>query len=374
MTRTLFKPFFFLTLFVLIVGLACSFGAPDPTPTPVPTQAPTATPLPPTATPVPPTPVPSPTTAPELPTQEPDSPASAFELDSEPYLHPSGLFGFNPPSGWTVTEDTGSVEMEAPDQSGFIRVQVTNTGYTLDPVAFEQFINAREANYFGGFEAFDPIETDISDDVASVTKSLLFDSVPQIVLTVYSQRESAIYAFDFWSAADRFSEYSPAYLSLVDTLSLNRTSIVDQELYLWIYEFAGPGDLFTIDVPTSWLYENDTSDNAVVDTFYSPDNHAVIQNIGYDDGTVIDRNVAGEFALTLLRSFYAEDVRITDDQVQADGSERLTWFSPSGEYSGISFFETRGTTFLLFTIVWDDPFEDLYFGVLDYTVNTYTTP
>jgi hypothetical protein len=63
-----------------------------------------------------------------------------------------------------------------------------------------------------------------------------------------------------------------------------------------------------------------------------------------------------------------------DGQVQADGSERLTWESSSGEYSGISFLETRGTTFLLFTVMWDDAYEDVYFDTLDYTVSSYSVP
>ena len=61
-------------------------------------------------------------------------------------------------------------------------------------------------------------------------------------------------------------------------------------------------------------------------------------------------------------------------QVQSDGRERLTWFDGDGGYSGISVFETRGTTFLLFTVLWDDPFEDIYFDALDYTINSYVNP
>jgi hypothetical protein len=60
--------------------------------------------------------------------------------------------------------------------------------------------------------------------------------------------------------------------------------------------------------------------------------------------------------------------------VQPDGSERLTWNSPSGNYSGISFLESRGTTFLMFSVLWDNPYEADYFDTLDYIISTYTTP
>jgi hypothetical protein len=118
----------------------------------------------------------------------------------------------------------------------------------------------------------------------------------------------------------------------------------------------------------------DEGPNVVVDTFYAPDRHAVIQNMSYDDGTLVTKAMAGAFALELLKTYYATDIRITDDVVQPDGSERLTWHSRSGDYSGVSFFETRGTTFLLFTTLYDNPFEDIYLDVLNYTISTYDIP
>jgi hypothetical protein len=112
----------------------------------------------------------------------------------------------------------------------------------------------------------------------------------------------------------------------------------------------------------------------IVDTFTSPDEHAFIENITYDDGEAISRSDAGAFALELMKEFYAGDIQVSDDQVQPDGSERLTWHSPSGGYSGISFLETRGTTFLLFSSIWDDPYEDDYLDSLRYTIETYDVP
>ena len=143
---------------------------------------------------------------------------------------------------------------------------------------------------------------------------------------------------------------------------------------MWIFTFTGPADLFNIEVPLPWRYESSADTETVVDTFYSPDEHAIIQNIAYDDGTEVTRSQAGAFALELLKTYYASDIRITDDQVQSDGSERLIWNSPSGNYSGISFLETRGTTFLLFSVLWDNPFEDSYFDALDYTISSYDVP
>jgi hypothetical protein len=203
---------------------------------------------------------------------------------------------------------------------------------------------------------------------------VLFDGEPQTVVTLYDQYGPIIYTFDFWSEEQFFDAYDALYGEVLDTAEVNPDAAAGLEVYAWNYTFTGPNDLFSIEAPTPWLYEQTEDEATIVDTFYSPDGHAVIQNITYDEGTEISRSQAGQFALELLRTYYAEDIRITDDQVQADGSERLTWHSPSGNYSGISFLETRGTTFLLLTTMYDNDFEDYYLDALEYTISSYAIP
>jgi hypothetical protein len=69
-----------------------------------------------------------------------------------------------------------------------------------------------------------------------------------------------------------------------------------------------------------------------------------------------------------------EDIVITDDQVQSDGSERLNWYSESLGVDGTSFFETRGTTFLLLTWVVNSEFFSQYFPVWTALVDSYAIP
>jgi hypothetical protein len=194
------------------------------------------------------------------------------------------------------------------------------------------------------------------------------------VFTLYNQQGPLIYSFDFWADTAVFDAYASQYDAIIDSLTVSTELATPQELYYWVYTFTGPNNLFTIEAPTPWRYELSESETVIVDTFYSPDEHAVIQNMTYDDGEPISRSEAGAFALELLKTYYASDIRIIDDQVQPDGSERLTWQSTSGDYSGISFFESRGTAFLLFSVLYDNPFEDTYFDVLEYTITTYAVP
>jgi len=400
----MFRSFRALLLFMLVLALptlACGLtGGAEPTaaaPTEAPTEAPplptdTAEPEP-TATELAPTPTGVPTQEPvveptatqglpgaptkeALPTIASGPAVSTIELADTPYTQPDGSFTLNPPAGWEITSDEGSASIEAPDGSGFIYVQITDTGYGLDATGFTNFVVNRDLNFFTGFDNYVQISQEIDTDtrVASVTKNLTFDGVPQTIITLYDQYEAIIYTYDFWSDDANVDAYSDLYSRLVDTIQVNTTAAAEQVEYNWVYTFTGPNNLFNIEVPTPWRYESTEGENALVDTFYSPDDHAVIQNITYDDGTETSRSQAGAFALELLRSYYATDIRIQSDEVQPDGSERLIWNSPGGDYSGTSFFETRGTTFLLFTTMYDNPFEEFYLETLNYTIETYEVP
>jgi hypothetical protein len=254
---------------------------------------------------------------------------------------------------------------------------VTNTSYQIDGAAFEAFVDARDANLFGDFDGYEVINRQVDTDigVARITKRLNFGGEPQVVFTLYDQHSAIVFSLDFWASADEAAPYREKYEEIIENAVVDATVAEEVvEEYYWIFTFTGPNDFFEIDVPLPWRYETTEGEFAIVDTFYSPDEHGIIQNITYDDGEAVNNSQAGQFALTLLRDFYATDIVITDDQVQPDGSERLTWNSPSGNYSGISFLESRGTTFLMFSVLWDNPYEVDYFDTLDYTISTYVTP
>jgi len=148
--------------------------------------------------------------------------------------------------------------------------------------------------------------------------------------------------------------------------------------------FTDQNGLYTIEIPADWNYEQtyDSENNYYyIDTFTSPDGGAIIENIVYDDGEKFTGNQKSKFALYLLNTFYSStgkegDIKVTDDSIMKDGSERLTWSSKAGGYSGISFLEVRsnGTTFLFFTVDWGNDMEDVYLDTLNYVIETYTIP
>jgi len=148
--------------------------------------------------------------------------------------------------------------------------------------------------------------------------------------------------------------------------------------------FTDQNNLYTIEVPADWTYEqtyDSENNNYYIDTFTSPDGGAVIENIVYDDGERFTGNQKSKFALYLLNTFYSStgtegDIRVSEDKIMPDGSERLTWRSSAGGYSGMSFLELRsnGTTFLFFTVDWGNDVKDVYIDTLNYVIETYTIP
>lgn len=147
--------------------------------------------------------------------------------------------------------------------------------------------------------------------------------------------------------------------------------------------FTDQNKYYAIDVPSDWAYSQtvDSEKNYYyIDTFTSPDQMALVENIVYDDGKPFSGNDKGKFALYLLNTFYSKtgkegDIRVSDDRMMEDGSERLIWTSKAGGYSGISFLETRGTnTFLLFTVEWVNSAEDQYKSTLDDVIASYRVP
>lgn len=263
---TMTKRVTLLALCLMILLVACQPGSQVAEATPVATTSPATD-----------TPGAEPTeTATEEPTEEPEptetpapvkavsttAPAAteasaALELDTATYAHPGGSFSLTPPLGWTVEAGDASASFVAPDESGFINVQVTHTGIALDGDSFERFVDSRDLNFFSTYDSYVELDQQVNKEagVATVTKNLIFDGIPQTVFTLYDQYGPIIYSFDFWADEDRFDVYSDAYQAIIDTATVSSEAAANLTPYDWIYTFTGPGNFFTIDVPTPWRYE-----------------------------------------------------------------------------------------------------------------------
>ncbi|MBM4422678.1 MAG: hypothetical protein FJ030_04715 [Chloroflexi bacterium] len=366
MTRKLNRIVFPLAAFVALVALACTCGgSTTPTPAPLPTAAP------PTKAPV------------VLPTEPPatkppiGSGGAPFTLAADPYVHPGGAFSVSYPDGWEFDERSDGIFINEPGGFSSMDMSFTNVGQPLDADSFNNYIQAIEANWFGGFTDYSQESVEAQQDGSTLVLKTLktSDSTPYTVFSYYWQTGNVIFEQDFWATDDQYDAYVDGFVEIANSAQTDDSAASGAPLYEFRYTFTCPDSLCTFSAPYGWTYNQNTSfDNTIADVFTAPDGLAYVESVAYDDGTEIARSVAGAFALGLLREFYAQDISVTDDQVQSDGSERLDWFSPSGGYSGETFFETRGTTFLMLTFVANDQFWDLYQPVWSDLVGSYDVP
>lgn len=168
---------------------------------------------------------------------------------------------------------------------------------------------------------------------------------------------------------------APPTAAPVATEAATEASTTSSELVT----FTDQNNYFQIDVPGDWKHTTSSGEHYYWDTFTSPDGGAVIENYVYDDGTPWSGKDSGRYALAVLNQLYSKtgsegDIRISEEKKQDDGSDRLTWTSKGGKYSGISFFELRDTAFLMFTVNWGNDYKDQYSDILDSVVSSYRVP
>jgi len=345
-----------------LAALACG-GEVEPTATPLPrpTQRPVAT-----AT----------KNAPD-PTARPSATVESSLLDLEPYTHPSGAFSLDLPSGWQQEEFDSRVLVTSPDAVVVIDITLYNAGQPLDADSLANFIHAVEDNWFATFPNYEAGDLEPqSDGSIGVAKTLeLRSGTPQTVLSYYWQDANVIYETDFWVDSDAYADYLDGLLEVVNSMTTDPVQGAKQDVYSIIYTFTGPNDYFEFAVPFGWTYATDTPENMVVDTFTAPDRQSFIENITYDDGQPVDDISA--FAKQLLTDYYnLDDVEITSEEEQPDGSIRLDWTSASSGFVGETFVERRepATAVLVLTWVVTEAAHDLYLPVWDYLLKTYAIP
>ena len=345
-------------LALTLAALACGGG---------PAVEPSATPFGPTAKPAA-TRKPTPANAGESPLQ----------LAQAAYDHPSGAFSVTLPDGWEVKDRDFSVFVNAPDSVASIEISFVTTGVELDADGLGKLIDANETNWFAGFDSYAEESREPQNDGSiGVLKTLvLADGTPQTVFSYYWAEGTIVYEQDFWVNTDQYDAYIGGLLDVANSMTTDPQAGSEAPLYAITYTFVDPErGLFQFDVPFAWIYATDTGDNTRIDTFTSPDGLAFVDNIAYDDGQAVSKSDAGDFALILLRKSYdLDDLKVTGDEVQQDGSERLDWTSASRGLRGESFFETHGTTFLLLTWAATAEDYDTLAGVWSNLLDTYQVP
>jgi hypothetical protein len=281
------------------------------------------------------------------------------------------------PSGWTTDEKDQSVFVSSPDKRVSIEILFDNVGVKFDAATMDTYIKAVEANFFATFDSYTANKNEPQNDGSIlVYKTLkLSDGTPQTVFSYYWQDGTVVYQQNFWVDTPLYDTYIKPLLAVANSMITDPTAGANSTTYGITYQFTDPAKLFQFNVPYAWTQVTSSGNHSTVVTFTSPDSSSYVENITYDDGTTVSKSDAGAFARNLLLQYYKlTDLKISNDQVQNDGSELLVWNSAAGGLDGESFFETRGTTFLLLTWVVNTADYDLFRPAWTTLVKSYTVP
>lgn len=151
-----------------------------------------------------------------------------------------------------------------------------------------------------------------------------------------------------------------------------------------ILTFTDENNLFSFELPGDWTYGNsfNDEDGVYIDRFESPNGLGFIENITGFSKKPLTGGSNGKVALYFIHKYYSTtkaqgDISISEDQIQPDGSERLTWKSDAGGYSGMSYFEVRGAdrkTFLMLTVWWAPDVDQATLDTINAAIKSYRVP
>jgi len=305
-------------------------------------------------------------------------PDQSIEVEQSPYIHPQGHFQFEYPKGWIVEDGDQEATILTPNRSGRILIQVTDTGNPLDSDSFKRFVEGREKNQFtqpaSAELVYFPVEESINveDGSAVVTKELYRDGEFEVVRSFYLQDGELIYTGDLWTREELLENHSRSMEIIWDSLSENSEEAGDLDIYHWVFRKEDPENNYSIDIPVPWLPEHTRSRSSSIETFHSPDQHAVIQLISYTSEIELSDVLVGNFVLQLLRDYYTRDVVITADQIESNGNEQLAWYSPTGGYRGITQFRRIGlNTLVILTTIADNDYLEIYRDLRQRTMDSF---
>ena len=309
------------------------------------------------------------------PTQIISSPSAppVINLSTETYQHPEDLFSLLVPEEWTVSESQTSATFSDPKGETIISVHAINTGYALDSESFDRFVEGRESNIFDEYEDYLEIDRQYDQDRKAILikKQYAKEDFPISVGSLYLQEEQTILLVDFRSKQEDFGAYKMVFESIIDSAEINSEAVANQLIYSSDADSYYQNEYFLINTPAYWKLNRLSGEYSLVETFYSPDERAIIQIVIYDDGEFLTRNVAGNLVRTLLREQYTKDVTVTANTVSQDGRERMIWNSDFANYQGVTQYETRGSALLMITVIWDNDLGSYYQSMLEEVINTY---
>lgn len=300
-----------------------------------------------------------------------------FSLSPQPYTHPSDAYEVFFPKDWNCSESGEyRVDCQSPNAAAAISIRVINSGARLPQPEFINLAQAEINFTHAGQRAYNEIERSIGDGTISVTSSWMSGDTSLQGWDYLERVENMIAHFSFSAPAPEWERYWVLFEQVRVSAIFNPAAVASEPAYTSTLQYTSPDSLFTIEVPTSWTKFLDTAriPQAQIEQFFSPDQHASIQTVVYRHGALIEQEFKATKTLEILRALYGSGFRVSHDKALPDGRERLAWYVEAKQLSGVSYFDSWGSSLYIFTVLWDDAYQALHQPVLDRVVESFGYP
>lgn len=311
---------------------------------------------------------------PTLAPTETTLPDDILSLSPQPYLSPSFAFEVFFPAGWNCSESGEfRVDCQSPSGDAAISVRVIGTGYELSPQAFEALADAELISAYSEKKAYIETARESADGLVVVSAEWREGEIPWQGEDRFARDGVVAYHLSFNTPREDWEVFSELFTQVSRKAVFDPKAMNSAPVYGITRKYSAPDLLFTLQVPTSWIKFMDSAklQQTQIEGFLAPDQHASIQVAVYRQGAIIKKDFKAVKTLEMLRAIYGSNFRVSHDKALPDGRERLAWSVENKGISGISFFDSWGSSLYIFTVLWDDEFQYLYQPILERVVDSF---
>jgi hypothetical protein len=287
-------------------------------------------------------------------------------------LPTTGIFTISIPSSWHVQDFESEIAARSDDGLFALNAKYIHTGYMLDRESFDRAVNAREENIFQKYKKF--LSKGVVQDETGSTlaiKEVENDGKAWMVSSLYRRFDNGLGIVDFWYSEDLEDRVQQLSMTIFESMIMHQPATELVPLYSSELLQQAEGIGAVLGVSSTWKSQFKEDVLSSIATWISPDEHVVLQLIHYDDGEPIPVEKVGDFVVVLLREFYTRDLIISSYEPKQNEKHELKWIAETGGYIGKTYYEVQGTGILLFTVMVDESYEDIYKDYVTYQIDTY---
>ncbi len=304
-----------------------------------------------------------------LPTRLPPTPTvPPLALDTKAYWLPSLTLSFNMPQKWTQDfEDEYYAKFTSPDNTAWMEAAVESSSYELSPEEYQTYVDNMVTSLYSGAKDYKLLRREDSGARTMITSVFMKGDQKWYSMDFFLKRAQALYALSFQAHETVWESYKNTFQEISDTVKTQTGYLKPEQIYKFRKKTQSPSGSFELTVPLGWSQSKDEEslDNARIDTFASPDEEAWVEMIILNDAELMAQKDIGQITIGLLKEKYGNDLRFLSDEVLEDGRIRTDWKNNRTKTSGFTYFWLNGSELNILTLGQTNDHPEAYQNLLE---------